>query len=154
MPEKFLLEGIGVFQRGQAVPWVLCSGFITEISLWHFPHKLRTLPLGTPGTRGHAMTSSGYETICAYVHWRGTKLRETGRKILGVSIRIYPPLLFSSRTAPSTPHPCRHHPRVPDVGDVGHPLQVGWDGVKADKEPGEEQDRDGCHGTHKRRNLE
>lgn len=65
------------------------------------------------------------------------------------------PLMLSSWTHPLRPHTSAATAlKVPDIGDVGHPLQVGWDGVKADKESGEEQDGDGCHGTHKCRNLE
>lgn len=41
----------------------------------------------------------------------------------------------------------------PDVRDVGAPLQVGRDGLEADEEPREEEDRDGCDRTHKRGHL-
>ena len=34
---------------------------------------------------------------------------------------------------------------LPDVGQVGQPLQVGRDGTKGDKESTEQQDADGCH---------
>lgn len=47
-----------------------------------------------------------------------------------------------------------HRPHVPDIGDIGHPLQVGWDRVKADEESREEKDGDGSHGTHERGDLE
>lgn len=46
-----------------------------------------------------------------------------------------------------TPH------TLPDVGDVGHPLQVSRDRVEADKEPREEEDGDGRYGSHKGRHL-
>lgn len=42
----------------------------------------------------------------------------------------------------------------PDVRDVGHPLQVPGDGVETDKEPREQEDRDGCDRTDKSRHLE
>lgn len=42
----------------------------------------------------------------------------------------------------------------PDVGNVGHPLQVPGDGVETDEEPREQQDRDRCDRTNKRRHLQ
>lgn len=42
---------------------------------------------------------------------------------------------------------------TPDVGDVGHPLQVPGDGVETDEEPGEQQNRDRCDRTDERRHL-
>lgn len=42
----------------------------------------------------------------------------------------------------------------PDVGDVGHPLQVPGDGVETDEEPREQQDRDRCDRTNKCRHLQ
>lgn len=40
-------------------------------------------------------------------------------------------------------------PAVPDIGNVGHPLEVCWDGVKADKKPREQQDWDGSNWAYK-----
>lgn len=42
----------------------------------------------------------------------------------------------------------------PDVRDVGHPLQVPGDGIEADEEPGEQQNRDRRDRTHKRGHLQ
>lgn len=42
----------------------------------------------------------------------------------------------------------------PDIGDVGNPLQVPGDGVEADEEPGEQQNRDGGDRTHERGHLQ
>lgn len=63
--------------------------------------------------------------------------------------------LLQHHSLSSGVRPSHHHcPHVPDIGDIGHPLQVGWDCVKTDEESREEQDRDGSHRTHERRNLE
>lgn len=40
-------------------------------------------------------------------------------------------------------------PAVPDIGNVGHPLEVCWDGIKADKKPREQKDWDGSNWAHK-----
>lgn len=43
---------------------------------------------------------------------------------------------------------------LPDIGDVGHPLQVCGDGVEADEEPREQEHWDGCHRAHEGGHLE
>jgi hypothetical protein len=48
LSKKSLLEGTGVFEREHAVRQVLGSGFIIRISLWHFSHKIQTLPWEHP----------------------------------------------------------------------------------------------------------
>lgn len=42
---------------------------------------------------------------------------------------------------------------VPDIGNVGHPLEVCWDGIKADKKPREQKHRDGSNWAHKSGHL-
>lgn len=44
-------------------------------------------------------------------------------------------------------------PTLPDIGDIGHPLQISRDGVEADEESREEEDGDGRHGAHERCHL-
>lgn len=43
---------------------------------------------------------------------------------------------------------------VPDVGNVGHPLEVCWDGIKADKKPREQKHWDGGNWAHKSGHLQ
>lgn len=38
---------------------------------------------------------------------------------------------------------------VPDIGNVGHPLEVCWDGIKADKKPRKQKHWNGSNWTHK-----
>lgn len=57
------------------------------------------------------------------------------------------PSIMTSPQSTEAPH------TLPDIGNVGHPLQVGWDRVKADEEPREEEDRDGRDRPHKGRHL-
>lgn len=45
-------------------------------------------------------------------------------------------------------------PAVPDVGNVGHPLEVCWDGIKADKKPREQKHWDGGNWAHKSGHLQ
>lgn len=42
---------------------------------------------------------------------------------------------------------------VPDIGNVGHPLEVCWDGIKADKKPRKQKHRDGSNWAHKSGHL-
>lgn len=42
---------------------------------------------------------------------------------------------------------------VPDIGNVGHPLEVCWDGIKADKKPREQKHWDGSNWPHKSGHL-
>lgn len=42
---------------------------------------------------------------------------------------------------------------VPDIGNIGHPLEVCWDGIKADKKPREQKHWDGSNWPHKSGHL-
>lgn len=42
---------------------------------------------------------------------------------------------------------------VPDIGNVGHPLEVCWDGIKANKKTREQKHRDCSNWAHKSGHL-